>query len=921
MLRKILVKFAVASIILVAPTRPASAAGTIYLVLGSDTAIWDGMSVSRYHCYYNIDLYTDPVKNAFRVMDPAFRSQFIDSYGQPLKMTWWMMAGNIFRYANNRNIPLPNIMTMYLMKKYHGDTIVINGDELSLHYHTFHWSDYDQNGFYYWNQALTFAECLEDFEYTLAQLFLEEQIFPVSFRSGWHYMDNDWQYYLDARVLPYSMHNDYPSVRVDTTEPLGNTYDWSSAPAVFIPFRPSPDNYQLPGPGRGWNVRSAHFSRVIAQNIIETIFSEAAAGMDQVACFWGHLPETDFLDNIAKIDSALHDIAGAFPGVSFRYCTAVEAMQFWRDTPDHNPPGVSFEEVDYGERVGFVVRSDEPIFQEQPFVAVKDVYERYTAIPCLTTGANEWTTAETFLRKHLAKAGVALCDTLGNQSLRCIEYLPDDVFLDNTAEGYSELAGAWRTTSSAAWEEDARIAQVSSGDSAAVRWDYVSERTVLSNIFIQVPEVADPAERILFTFYKNGQPVDTVRFYSPLVAYEWLYLSTQFLDSLETLTVNMSVSGHGQEGKWLAADVLKISALVRERQMVIDAARVDFGPVSLGDTVRYDLTLRNAGIEALSVSNIFAQHQSLVFEKQMPFSIEGMHETVVPLRYVPETIGYLLDTLIVESDDPLRPRYCLPVVADVQNYFEIVDNEDSADYREFGEWFTSVAQAYGSSSRCVYFKSSPGAHATFSVNLDRTGLYELCEIVPKTENATENARYTVQVADIIIDSVYIDQNVGSGNWLSLGRYFLPAHVPIQVTVSEGGSSSSGIVLRADAIRFSLLEELTEVALRDAGTIPADYALFQNYPNPFSSGGGMVFGGYLGTTIRYRIPRVSFVEIAVYNVLGERIATLEKRQKSPGYHAVMWDGRDSAGNLTASGVYFYSLRAGEFAATKKLMHLR
>jgi len=60
-------------------------------------------------------------------MDPAFLEQLVDSYGQPLKMTWWMMAGNIFRYATNRNVPVPNIMTMYLMKKYHGDNVQING--------------------------------------------------------------------------------------------------------------------------------------------------------------------------------------------------------------------------------------------------------------------------------------------------------------------------------------------------------------------------------------------------------------------------------------------------------------------------------------------------------------------------------------------------------------------------------------------------------------------------------------------------------------------------------------------------------------------------------------------------------------------------------------------------------------------------
>ena len=80
-------------------------AGTVYLVLGSDTAIWDRMSTNTYNCTYNQSLYTDPSQNAYEVMDPAFRAQYVDSYGQPMKMTWWMMAGNIFRYATNTNFP------------------------------------------------------------------------------------------------------------------------------------------------------------------------------------------------------------------------------------------------------------------------------------------------------------------------------------------------------------------------------------------------------------------------------------------------------------------------------------------------------------------------------------------------------------------------------------------------------------------------------------------------------------------------------------------------------------------------------------------------------------------------------------------------------------------------------------------------
>ncbi|HEX9974693.1 MAG TPA: hypothetical protein VGD14_21695, partial [bacterium] len=393
-----------------------AAAGKVYLVLGSDTAIWDGMDVGKYYCYYTIDLYTDPAQNAYKVMDPAFRARFIDSFGQPLKMTWWMMAGNIFRYATNRNMPIPNIMTMYLMQKYHGDAVRQTGDELSLHYHTFGWTDYNSDGIWWWNQTLTFNECRDDFDFTLCQFLLEEKVFPVSYRSGWHFMDNDWQHYLD-QILPYSMHNDYPNDRIDTTEPLDNTYHWSLSPKEWVPFRPSPENYQIPGDGPGWNVRSAHLSTTRYRDDLHEIFKKANEGVDQVACIWGHLPETDFLENIQKIDSVAHHLAAQYPAVKFHYCTAIEAMQRWLETNDSEAPVLTIEEQQAGDEVTFIIRTNEPIFQTQPFVAVKDIYERYFILPCNAIGKNEWRTSQSLSKNILAKVGVAVCDTVGNQSM------------------------------------------------------------------------------------------------------------------------------------------------------------------------------------------------------------------------------------------------------------------------------------------------------------------------------------------------------------------------------------------------------------------------------------------------------------------------------------------------------------------------
>lgn len=86
----------------------------------------------------------------------------------------------------------------------------------------------------------------------------------------------------------------------------------------------------------------------------------------------------------------------------------------------------------------------------------------------------------------------------------------------------------------------------------------------------------------------------------------------------------------------------------------------------------------------------------------------------------------------------------------------------------------------------------------------------------------------------------------------------------------------------------------------------DYTLFQNYPNPFNP----------STQIEYRIPHSTFVEIKVYDVLGKEITTLVDEFKTAGIYKVQFNTR----NLS-SGVYFYTIKAGEYSETKKMLLLR
>jgi hypothetical protein len=837
-------------------------------------------------------------------MDPSFRDQIRDSYGNTIKLTWWMMAGNIFRFAENKNMPLANTMTLYLMKKYHGDAIQQFGDELSLHYHTFHWFDYSGDGKYWWNQALNFNDCLDDFNLTVAQFLLEENVYPVSFRSGWHYMDNEWQKRLDE-LLPYSLHNDWPAKRTDTVEPLDNTFDWSQAPNDFVPFRPSPENYQIPGDGKGWNVRSK-FMGSVTQEMMDGIFKKANEGTDQVACFWAHLPESDFLDNIRKINNLAHNSAAKYTDVKFQYNTAVEAMQLWRQSTDFTPPQLSIQEEQIGSEIYFVINTDESIFQDVPFVAVKDVYERYHIVESQSTGTNTWRTIESFDKNILAKAGVAVTDTFGNLSTRFINYLPDEIYIDNLDEGYSEIEGNWFTSSETAWGIDSRMLMLTENLTARVRWNPVIEHTGLYNIFIQVPQSNNPSSEIDFMIYSSYNPIDTITFSESIPQMDWVYIGTADFTAGSGNYVEMIAPGNNQSGKYVSADVMKFSALVRDRELYTLQKYIDFGETAEEDTVIKSLEIINKGINEITVFGITSKENSISTKASFPLIIEGMSRINLPLAFHAAKTGKINDTLFIQSNDYLMPEYPILYSADVQLYFKIVDNDDSLFYKEHGNWQTSVAQAYGTSSRYVFINTNPGAWASFSAKLNKPGIYSLYHILPQTVNSANNALYEINLAGFVLDSIYVDQNEGSGDWVEIGRYYFPPEIPAEVRIINSGKSTAGDVLRADAIKFALLQEITDIADERSGDLPDKFKLHQNYPNPFNP----------ATIISYDLPENSFVVLKIYDILGRKISSIVNEYQTAGRYKVPFNASDFA-----SGTYIYTISVNGKLYSKKMQVMK
>jgi hypothetical protein len=100
-------------------------------------------------------------------------------------------------------------------------------------------------------------------------------------------------------------------------------------------------------------------------------------------------------------------------------------------------------------------------------------------------------------------------------------------------------------------------------------------------------------------------------------------------------------------------------------------------------------------------------------------------------------------------------------------------------------------------------------------------------------------------------------------------------------------------------------------------IPESFALMQNYPNPFNP----------TTTLRYALPKDARLTLSIYNILGQRVATLKDNVENVGYYDVVWNGRNDFGSQVASGIYFYRIEARPldgsetFVSVKKMLMLK
>jgi hypothetical protein len=104
-----------------------------------------------------------------------------------------------------------------------------------------------------------------------------------------------------------------------------------------------------------------------------------------------------------------------------------------------------------------------------------------------------------------------------------------------------------------------------------------------------------------------------------------------------------------------------------------------------------------------------------------------------------------------------------------------------------------------------------------------------------------------------------------------------------------------------------------VSVEQNGQAPADFALEQNYPNPFS-----LALPAAATQIRFALPQPARISVRIYNALGQTVRALFDGAKTAGVHQLLWDGRNDRGQRVSVGLYWLRLESEGFVATKKMV---
>ena len=340
-------------------------------------------------------------------------------------------------------------------------------------------------------------------------------------------------------------------------------------------------------------------------------------------------------------------------------------------------------------------------------------------------------------------------------------------------------------------------------------------------------------------------------------------------------------------------------------------------PVDVPETVQpppVTESVPEVGQEKTLAQKVFEKYnltlQQPDIQKFMPTVLEALKDPAVQSLLNPTTIG-----LLISTPDLLRQ-----LIPDIEEDFVTLLKENT-DLRTMLR-DPEVQAVLQDPDAIAEFTALIGGEAVVPVtrttqtdipeDVNGDGTVDILDVTIVATNlgqagqndADVNNDGVVNVSDIVLVVVAMNSVAGAPSMLSLSLETLTTtDVRHWLMQAQQLDLSDPTIQKGIEILQQLLTALT----------PQETALLPNYPNPFNP----------ETWIPYQLAESANVTLTLHAVDGRLIRTLELGLQPAGVyqsrsHAAYWDGRNEVGEPVASGVYFYTLKAGEFTATRKML---
>jgi hypothetical protein len=345
-------------------------------------------------------------------------------------------------------------------------------------------------------------------------------------------------------------------------------------------------------------------------------------------------------------------------------------------------------------------------------------------------------------------------------------------------------------------------------------------------------------------------------------------------------TARNDIGAYGGPGRSVAPPRFSRASLA------LAATTYDFGNILPGNAAQMKIPVVNLGASTLVIDRTQISvntDNALTIVSVSPHSLKPAASDTIILRWAPVQNGLLQDTLLIFSNDTATASPVKIVLLGNANPTPRVNMNTTL--LNLGDIDVNTLRV---DTTLYLYNSGTGADSVY-ITLDYRGITPSATLAISSTAASIGAGDTLAIRFSIFPPAFLPP---------FASLYVP-RVIIQTRFTPGAPRFE------KNIRFRLVGAV-HVEDGHNQNSPTSFALAQNYPNPFNP----------KTQIRFTLAQPAWVSLRVFDVLGNEVAVLKDGRMPAGIHEVSFEA-----NALSGGVYFYTLRAGSFAATRRMILLK